>query len=373
MAISGLGYYPNLLTPDQAEARVCLEHLKKVIAAARLLGVGVVNTFVGRDWTRSVDDNWPRFLEVWRPLIQLAESHGVRIAIENCPMLFTRDEWPGGKNLAYCPAIWRRMFEDIPSRCFGLNYDPSHLIWQQIDYVQPLYEFRDRIFHVHAKDAKIERHRLDDVGILATPLEYHRPKLPGLGDVPWNRFFSVLTDIGYQGPVCVEVEDRAFEADLDARRRACGRAQLPAAVFWIAVTCHRLGFRFCLSLRKTALRRQSSWRHDSMDLYVGVDLGGTNMHAAIAGADGRIVAERSVPTLSHEGPSARSDADGSTGRRPGRSRRPASGRLRRGRAGPVGSGHRHDQVPAESAHELARRAPARHAGLAGRLSSVLAE
>ena len=220
VAISGLGYYPNLLTPDQAEARVCLEHLKQVIAAARLLGVGVVNTFIGRDWTRSVDDNWPRFLEIWRPLIQLAESHGVRIAIENCPMLFTRDEWPGGKNLAYCPAIWRRMFDDIPSSCFGLNYDPSHLIWQQIDCIRPLDEFRDRIFHVHAKDAKIERHRLDDVGILATPLEYHRPKLPGLGDVPWNRFFSVLTDIGYQGPVCVEVEDRAFEADLDARRRA---------------------------------------------------------------------------------------------------------------------------------------------------------
>ena len=220
VAISGLGYYPNLLTPDQAEARVCLEHLKQVIAAARLLGVGVVNTFIGRDWTRSVDDNWPRFLEIWRPLIQLAESHGVRIAIENCPMLFTRDEWPGGKNLAYCPAIWRRMFDEIPSSCFGLNYDPSHLIWQQIDCIRPLDEFRERIFHVHAKDAKIERHRLDDVGILATPLEYHRPKLPGLGDVPWNRFFSVLTDIGYQGPVCVEVEDRAFEADLDARRRA---------------------------------------------------------------------------------------------------------------------------------------------------------
>lgn len=220
VAISGLGYYPNLLTPDQAEARVCLEHLKKVIAAARLLSAGVVNTFIGRDWTRSVDDNWPRFLEIWRPLVQLAESHGIRVAIENCPMLFTRDEWPGGKNLAYCPAIWRRMFDDIPSSCFGLNYDPSHLIWQHIDCVQPLDEFRDRLFHVHAKDAKIERQRLDDVGILATPLEYHRPKLPGLGDVPWNRFFSVLTDIGYQGPVCVEVEDRAFETDLDARRRA---------------------------------------------------------------------------------------------------------------------------------------------------------
>jgi len=220
VAISGLGYYPNLLTPDQNEARVCCDHLKKVITAARLLHVGVVNTFVGRDWTKSVDENWPGFLQVWRPLVQFAETQQVRIAIENCPMLYTRDEWPGGKNLAYCPALWRRMFADIPSPWFGLNYDPSHLIWQHIDCVRPLREFRDRIFHVHAKDAKLERERLDDVGILATPLEYHRPKLPGLGDVPWSRFFSVLTDIGYQGPVCVEVEDRAFEADLAARRRA---------------------------------------------------------------------------------------------------------------------------------------------------------
>jgi len=220
VAISGLGYYPNLLTPDQNEARVCCDHLKKVITAARLLHVGVVNTFVGRDWTKSVDENWPGFLQVWRPLVQFAETQQLRIAIENCPMLYTRDEWPGGKNLAYCPALWRRMFADIPSPWFGLNYDPSHLIWQHIDCVRPLREFRDRIFHVHAKDAKLERERLDDVGILATPLEYHRPKLPGLGDVPWSRFFSVLTDIGYQGPVCVEVEDRAFEADLAARRRA---------------------------------------------------------------------------------------------------------------------------------------------------------
>lgn len=220
VAISGLGYYPNLLSPDEAEARVCLAHLQKLIAAAPLLGVGVVNTFIGRDWTRSVDDNWPRFLEVWRPLVQLAESHGVRIGIENCPMLFTKDEWPGGKNLAHCPAIWRRMFADIPSPNFGLNYDPSHLVWQHMDYVKPLYEFRERIFHVHAKDAKVERQQLDDVGILATPLQFHRPKLPGLGDVAWNKFVSALTDIGYNGPVCVEVEDRAYEADLESRRRA---------------------------------------------------------------------------------------------------------------------------------------------------------
>lgn len=220
VSISGLGYYPNLLTPDADESRVCLQHLKRVITAAPLLGVNIVNTFVGRDWSRTVADNWARFEEVWRPLAAFAEDQGVRIAIENCPMLFTRDEWPGGKNLAHSPAVWRRMFEAIPSKSFGLNYDPSHLVWQQIDYVKPLSEFCDRIFHVHAKDARVDKRRLDDVGILANPLEYHTPKLPGLGEIDWGHFISVLGDVGYRGPVCVEVEDRAYEGSLELRKAA---------------------------------------------------------------------------------------------------------------------------------------------------------
>ncbi len=215
--ISGLGYYPNPLTPDANEAQVAIEHLGAIIRTAPLLGVKTVNTFVGRDWTKSVDANWPRFLEVWRPLIALAEDHGVRIGIENCPMSFTDDEWPGGKNLATSPAIWRRMFADIPSQNFGLNYDPSHMIWQQMDYLSPMREFSDRLFHIHAKDVRIDTDRLNDVGIMASPNEYHTPKLPGLGDVDWGRFFSVLTDTGYNGPVCVEVEDRAYEGPLERR------------------------------------------------------------------------------------------------------------------------------------------------------------
>jgi sugar phosphate isomerase/epimerase len=218
--ISGLGYYPNPLAPDREEAAVYIEHLKRVIEAAALLEVGVVNTFIGRDWTRSVDDNWPHFQEVWPPLVAFAEDHGLRIAIENCPMLFTADEWPGGKNLATTPVIWRRMFETIPSASFGLNYDPSHLVWQQMDYVKPVEEFADRIFHVHAKDARVDQGRLNEVGITATPLQFHTPKLPGLGDVNWSRFFSALSDTGYEGPVCIEVEDRAYEATLETRKDA---------------------------------------------------------------------------------------------------------------------------------------------------------
>ena len=218
--ISGLGYYPNPLAPDREEAAIYIDHLKRVIETAALLEVSVVNTFIGRDWTRSVNDNWPRFQEVWPPLVAFAEDHGLRIAIENCPMLFTADEWPGGKNLAATPAIWRRMFEAIPSASFGLNYDPSHMVWQQMDYVKPVEEFADRIFHVHAKDARVDQGRLDEVGILATPLQFHTPKLPGLGDVNWGRLFSVLSDTGYDGPVCIEVEDRAYEATLERRKDA---------------------------------------------------------------------------------------------------------------------------------------------------------
>lgn len=209
--ISGLGYYPNPLAADEAKALHEMEHIKKVIRAAARLGIPVVNTFVGRNPKLSIDDNFKVFEERFPSIVDEAEKQQVKIGIENCPMFFTGDEWPGGKNLAFSPAIWRRMFEIIPNPRFGLNYDPSHLVWMQMDEVQPLYEFKDRIHHVHLKDVKVYHDKLNEVGILATPLEYHSPKLPGLGDVRWSDFFSALTTIGYRGPTCIEVEDRAYE------------------------------------------------------------------------------------------------------------------------------------------------------------------
>ncbi len=220
VAISGLGYYPNPLSGDRAESDLAVEHLGRLIDAAADLGVGVVNSFVGRDPALSVEANWPRFLEVWRPLVARAEARGVRIGIENCPMLFTADEWPGGKNLATTPAIWRRMFEAIPSPSFGLNYDPSHFVWQQVDYLAPLAEFRDRLVHIHAKDARVDRRSLDDHGVLAYPKLWHTPKLPGMGEVRWGAFFGALADAGYDGHVAVEVEDRAFEGSLEKRKES---------------------------------------------------------------------------------------------------------------------------------------------------------
>ena len=222
--ISALGYYPNPLSPDPEEATVAAKHLEQVIEAAPRLGLDRVNTFIGRDWKLSVDENWERMLSVWRPLVALAEQHGVKIGIENCPMIFTADEWPGGKNLATTPAIWRRLFADLDSTHIGLNYDPSHMVWQHMDYLAPMRDFADRLHHVHAKDVRIDRHKLDQVGIMAHPLEYHTPKLPGLGEVDWGMFCSVLSDTGYDGPVCIEVEDRAYEGSLERRKESLAQS-----------------------------------------------------------------------------------------------------------------------------------------------------
>ncbi len=218
--LSGLGYYPNPLDPDVEVAKKAVDHLKKVILGAEKLGLKNVNTFVGRDWTRSVDDNWPRFLKTWKPLIAFAEDHDIKIGIENCPMFFTRDEWPGGKNLATTPVIWRRMFNDIPSDHFGLNYDPSHLVLQQMDPARPLREFQDKLFHCHAKDVKVNRDRLDEVGIFAYPLEWHLPRIPGYGDMDWAVYMGCLMETTYRGPVCIEVEDGTFGSSLEGRKQA---------------------------------------------------------------------------------------------------------------------------------------------------------
>jgi sugar phosphate isomerase/epimerase len=208
--ISGLGYYPNPLDPDENQSKVYFEHIRQVILAAKKLGIPVVNTFIGRDPAKNVEDNLQVFAVKWPPIIEFAENHGVNIGIENCPMFFTNDEWPGGKNLATTPAIWDRMFDIIPNANFGLNYDPSHMIWQHMDEIKPIYQYKDRLHHIHLKDVKVFKDKLDRVGIMANPLEYHTPKLPGYGDVRWGDFFSALTEVGYRGPTCIEVERSCF-------------------------------------------------------------------------------------------------------------------------------------------------------------------
>ena len=215
VAISSLAFYPNTMDSEPEKRQASIDHLMKVINMSALLGVNMVTTFIGRMQDKTVEENIEEFKKVWPPIIKFAEEKGVKVAIENCPMLFTNDQWPGGQNLATTPAIWRELFSIIPSDYFGLNYDPSHFVWQMIDYINPIYEFKDKIFHVHYKDIKVYRDRLNDYGIMATPLKWMSPKLPGLGDVDWGKYVSALTDIGYTGCTCIEVEDKAFEGSKD--------------------------------------------------------------------------------------------------------------------------------------------------------------
>jgi sugar phosphate isomerase/epimerase len=210
LSISGLGYYPNPLHPDPEQRAMVTRHLRKVITAAGLMGVPVVNTFVGANRAKTQDENWADAQAIFPDLVRYAQDHGVRIAIENCPMIFTYDEWPSGHNLAYSPRIWRRMFEAW-GETVGLNLDPSHLVWQMIDIERVVREFGPRIYHVHAKDLMIDREGLYEHGILSLGMGWQVPRLPGLGEVPWNRFVAALYRAGYDHVLCIEHEDRTFE------------------------------------------------------------------------------------------------------------------------------------------------------------------
>jgi len=219
LGISSLGYYPNPLHPDPEHRAAVIDHLKKVIVGAELLGVPVVGTFVGKDKNKTVPANLEDYSRIWPPIVKFAADHGVKIGIENCPMLFSWDEWPGGNNLASTPAIWRKMWEIIPDRNFGLNLDPSHLVLQMIDYERVVLEFRDRIFHVHAKDLQIDREGLYQNGVFALGMGWQIPRLPGLGDMKWDKFISALYRAGYDGVISIEHEDRNFEQTEDLVKR----------------------------------------------------------------------------------------------------------------------------------------------------------
>jgi len=219
LTISSLAYYPNPLHPDIEHREVVIAHLKKVIEAAEMLEVPIVCTFVGNDKNKTIPQNLVDYAKVWPPIVKFAKDHGIKIAIENCPMIFSYDEWPGGNNLASTPAIWRKMWEIIPDDNFGLNLDPSHLILQMIDYERALREFASKIFHVHAKDLHIDREGLYNNGVLSQGMGWQIPRLPGLGDMDWGKFFAALTATDYDFVVSIEHEDRAFEGNEELVKR----------------------------------------------------------------------------------------------------------------------------------------------------------
>ncbi|CAG1001894.1 hypothetical protein ANAEL_03028 [Anaerolineales bacterium] len=219
LTVSSLAYYPNPLHPDADHRETVIAHLKKVIEGAALLEAPVVGTFVGKDKNKTVPQNFEDYAKIWPPIVKFAKDHGVKIAIENCPMIFSYDEWPGGNNLASTPAIWRKMWEIIPDDNFGLNLDPSHLVLQMIDYERVIREFAGKIFHVHAKDLHIDQEGLYNNGVLSQGMGWQIPRLPGLGDMDWRKFFAVLTAARYDYVVSIEHEDRVFEGDEELVKR----------------------------------------------------------------------------------------------------------------------------------------------------------
>jgi len=227
LEISALGYYPNCLHPDPAHREHVIAHLKKVIVGAEMLGVDIVGTFVGRswnpeltgrDWNKDLEYNFEQMMEVWPGIVKFAGEHNVKIAIEHCPMLWD-DTWPGGSNLPHSPALLHRMFEAIPDENFGINFDPSHLVWQQIDYIRFIYDFKDCIFHVHAKDMDIDKEMFYQDGILGCGFRWQIPHLPGMGLIDWRRLIAALYDVGYDFVLSIEHEDANWEATEELVKR----------------------------------------------------------------------------------------------------------------------------------------------------------
>ena len=220
LEISSLAYYPNHLHPDRAHRAEVNAHLGRVVDAAALLGVDVVGTFVGADPARSLTENLRSFAEVWprarRPRDAPRASRS-RSRTARCCSRAT-----SGRSAR----TWRarrtsgaRCSTSSPTQGFGLNLDPSHLVWQMIDYERVVYDFADRILHVHAKDMEIDRGGLYEHGVLSAGMNWQVPRLPGLGEVRWDRFCSALYAVGYDRWISIEHEDRAFEGDVELVKR----------------------------------------------------------------------------------------------------------------------------------------------------------
>ncbi|MEM3647052.1 MAG: sugar phosphate isomerase/epimerase, partial [Thermofilum sp.] len=169
--VSAIGFYGNPIDPVEERGRAAKEFFKDLIEAAYRIEVPVVTGWIGLH-PGSVEDNIREIGRTWPEIINLAEDRGIRIAIENCP-----------GNIAYRPDIWRRIFETVPSRNLGLEFDPSHLICQMIDAVRAADEFGDRIYHTHVKDAQILWDRVAENGIRSEGWCPHR--LPGFGELDW--------------------------------------------------------------------------------------------------------------------------------------------------------------------------------------------
>jgi len=202
LGISALGFYFNQIKPEKWQK----ERFLKLLDIAPKLNVKVICTFAGRDPEKSPEDNIPLFKKVFSPLVKRAEDKGIKIAIENCSMMHGHPF--KGINIAFSPKVWSLMFEAVNSKNLGLEFDPSHLYWLGTDYIQTIKDFKDKIFHVHAKDTEIFYDKLSEETIYGTG--WWRYRLPGLGEIDWQKLIATLYDIDYKGDIAIEHEDPVF-------------------------------------------------------------------------------------------------------------------------------------------------------------------
>lgn len=201
----------NFLSPSQDERAAAQEYAIMLIQAAKQLGIPSVSVFTGRNPLLGLEENLGQLPNVLLPVLDVGQKLGVRVLLENCPMAHN---WPPKYNIAIHPALWHDIFSAIPSSLLGLNFDPSHLVWQGIDYVEAVYRFADRIVLVQAKDSELLPHIQRQEGILGTRFWRHR--IAGQGHVDWNRLISALIDCGYDGPLVIEHEDPLYESSIEA-------------------------------------------------------------------------------------------------------------------------------------------------------------
>ena len=226
IGISALIYCRNYLSTDPEEAAQHLAALRERIAFAGALGIDKVVTSTGIDKSiveglydrdpalrdrgnlirRIPAQSLDRVVDLFGPLVELAEKNNVRLCFENCPLM---------GNIAISPVMWKKLFERLPSDHLGLAYDPSHLVWEMIDPYTPLLEFKDKIFHVHAKDTAIDRVKLARTGIL-TDFSWWSYRIPGRGELDWRQLLGQLTAEGYDGTLSLEHEDAAYEGSVEA-------------------------------------------------------------------------------------------------------------------------------------------------------------
>jgi len=195
------GFYANHMDADPEVARRHFEHVRNCLVLAREMNVPVVAGFAGRILNEPLDKSLPMFKKIWSEHAKAAEDAGVKIAFENCPMGTFHSVF-GGNNCICTPDMWDKCFDAVPSEALGLEWDASHLVCQSIDPVANIRRYGNRIYHVHAKDAKLEREVADRYGI------YHRGAVehcfPGLGDSDWGLIVKELLRTGYRGDLNIE-------------------------------------------------------------------------------------------------------------------------------------------------------------------------